>query len=60
MSGKTSDAQKKASRAWEARNPEKAKVDRYRRTARLFIRNYATESDMEEFRAIFDAKENKN
>lgn len=35
---KTSEAQVKASRAWEERNKEKARIDRYKRTARTFVR----------------------
>ncbi len=34
---KTSNAQIKASRNWEKKNPEKAKAGWYRRTARAFL-----------------------
>lgn len=54
---KTSDAQKRASCAWEARNPEKAKKDRYHRTARLFIRSHATLEDIQELRGLLDERE---
>ena len=57
MAGKTSEAQKRASRAWEARNPEKAKKDRYHRTARLFIRSHANLEDLEELRGLIKQRE---
>lgn len=53
---KKTEAQIRATRAWESRNKEKTKIDSYRRTARLFIRNYATKEDMEEFLAIFEGR----
>lgn len=59
MEKKTSEAQIRASRAWEKRNPEKTKMDNYRRTARLFIKTYATRQDMAEFQALFES-ENEN
>lgn len=57
MAKKTSEAQIKATRAWESRNKEKTKIDSYRRTARLFIRNYATVEDMKELIRIFESRE---
>lgn len=56
---KTSEAQIRASRAWEKRNPEKTKMDNYRRTARLFIKTYATKRDMADFQALFE-RENEH
>lgn len=50
--GKTSEAQKRASRAWEARNPERAKAQRYKRVARLFIRTHSTEDDLQELEVL--------
>lgn len=53
---KTSEAQKRASRAWEARNPEKARKDRYRRTAWLFIRSHADMDDIEELLTLIEER----
>ena len=58
-SGKVTEAQKRASRAYEERNPEKTKIDRYRRNARTFFRHYATEDDIDELIDIYE-KENPN
>lgn len=49
---KTSDAQRKASRAWEEKNRAKARKDGYRRTARLFIRSHAQEEDLQELEVL--------
>ena len=57
--GKSSEAQKRASRAYEGRNPEKTKIDRYKRNARTFFRHYATKDDIEELIDIYK-KENPN
>lgn len=54
---KVSEAQKKASRAYENRNREKTRVNTYRRTARLFVKLYANEEDMKELINIYN--ENK-
>ena len=54
---KVSDAQKKASRKYEERNREKTRINSYRRTARLFVKSYATEEDMQELIKIYN--ENK-
>lgn len=56
---KTSDAQIRATRRWEAKNPEKTKIDNYRRTSRTFFRHYATDEDIKELLEIYK-KENKN
>lgn len=54
---KTSEAQKKASRAWEQKNRRKATIAGYKRTARTFIRNHATIEDLEELRELINNKE---
>ena len=55
---KTSDAQIKASRAWEERNKEKVRIDHYKRSARLFVRqaneNYI--DALKELRQMIDDK----
>ena len=55
---KVSDAQKRASRKYEERNREKTRINNYRRTARLFVKSYATEEDMKELIKIYS--ENKD
>lgn len=54
---KVSEAQKNASRKYEERNREKTRINNYRRTARLFVKSYATEEDMQELIKIYN--ENK-
>ena len=54
---KVSEAQKKASRKYEELNREKTRINNYRRTARLFVKSYATEEDMQELIKIYN--ENK-
>ena len=56
---KTSEAQRRASRAYEERNPEKTKIDNYKRSARTFFRHYATSDDIDELIDIYE-KENPN
>lgn len=56
---KTTEARKRASRAYEQRNPEKTKIDRYRRNARTFFRHHATLDDIDELMEIFE-RENPN
>lgn len=56
---KTTEAQKRASRAYEKRNPENTRYLRYKTTARTFVRHHATEEDMAELEEIFK-KENPN
>ena len=58
-SGKSTEAQRRASRAYEDRNPEKTKIDRYKRNARTFFRHYATRDDIDELVDIYK-KENPN
>lgn len=54
---KVSEAQKKASRKYEELNREQTRINNYRRTARLFVKSYANEEDMQELIKIY--KENK-
>lgn len=56
---KTSEAQKRASRAYVKRNPEKNRYLKYRTTARTFFRHYAEPEDIIEMFEIF-ANENPN
>lgn len=56
---KTTEAQVRASRSYEQRNPEKTKITRYRSTARTFVRHHAKEEDMKELLEIFK-RENPN
>ena len=55
---KVTEAQKKASRKYEELNREQTRINNYRRTARLFVKSYATEEDMQELNKIYS--ENKN
>lgn len=50
---KTTEARIRASRAYEERNPEKTKIDRYRRSARTFFRHHATKDDIDELIDIY-------
>ncbi len=54
MKNKTTNSQIKASRNWEKKNRKKATIDSYRRTAKLYIKDYATKEDMQEFNEIFE------
>lgn len=56
---KTSDAQIKASRKWEEKNPDRKRYIRYRSNARTFVRHWAKKEDMEELLEIYK-NENKN
>lgn len=51
---KVSEAQKKASRKYEELNREQTRVNNYRRTARLFVKSYANEEDMQELIKIYN------
>lgn len=55
---KVSEAQKKASRKYEELNREQTRINNYRRTARLFVKSYAAEEDMQELIKIYS--ENKD
>lgn len=56
---KTSQAQVNASRRWEQKNPERTRYLRYRTTARGFIRNHATNEDIEELKELIKEREEK-
>lgn len=56
---KTTEAQRRASKNYKKRNPERTKITRYRTNARTFVRHYATKKDMENLMEVFK-KENKN
>lgn len=55
---KVSEAQKKASRKYEELNRVQTRINNYRRTARLFVKSYANEEDMQELIKIYN--ENKD
>lgn len=44
----------KANRKWEAKNPDKTKHDTARRQARKYIRDFATEEDISEFKTCLE------
>lgn len=50
---KTSEAQIRATRNYEKRSREQTRINGYKRTARLFVKTYATEEDMKELNEIF-------
>ena len=50
---KTSEAQIRATRKREEKNPERRKYIRYRSNARTFVRHWATQEDFEELEEIF-------
>lgn len=56
---KTSEAQKRATQNWRKRNPEKARYNGSKSSARTFVRKYASQEDMDELMEIFK-NENKN
>ena len=55
----TSQAQIDATRRWEDRNREYTRKKNYQRSARLFVRTYADQEDMDELNEIF-SNENPN
>ena len=59
MDNRTSQAQIKASRNYEKRNKEKTRINSYQRTARLFVKTYATDEDMKELLKIYEENKNK-
>ncbi|KRM19491.1 hypothetical protein FC40_GL000035 [Ligilactobacillus hayakitensis DSM 18933 = JCM 14209] len=52
----TSDAQKKANQKWKEANKEKQKIYRYRAQAKKFIRDFATEKDLEELLQLIEER----
>ena len=55
---KTSEAQRRATKKWEEKNPERTRYLRYRTTARTFVRHWANDEDLKELIGIFE-NENK-
>lgn len=53
---KISDAQKRATEGYRMRNREKTRIDGYKRTARSFIRNHATEEDLKEVESLIQER----
>ncbi len=49
---RTTEAQKRASRAWEVGNRRKATIDNYKRTARLFINKHSDLEELEELEEL--------
>lgn len=47
MESKTPEAVKRANKKWKESNKEKQKLYRYRSNARIFIRDMATEEDLD-------------
>lgn len=56
---KTTEAQRRASKAYKKRNPEQTKINRYRSNAKTFVRHHATKNDIDDLIDIFK-KENPN
>ena len=56
--GKVSEAQRRAIKKWEEKNPERKRYLRYRTTARTFVRHWANDEDLKELVGIFE-NENK-
>ena len=50
------EAQKRATAKYRAKNKEKTKRDWYKNVARTFIKKYATEEEMKELNKIFNEK----
>ena len=57
--GKVSEAQRRAIKKWEEKNPERKRYLRYRTTARTFVRHWANDEDLKELIGIFE-NENPN
>ena len=57
--GKVSEAQRRATKKWEEKNPERTRYLRYRTTARTFVRHWANDEDLKELIGIFE-NENEN
>ena len=57
---KVSEAQIRATRNYEKRNREQTRINSYKRTARLFVKTYATDEDMEELIKIYKGNKREN
>lgn len=55
-----SESQKRANEKWGEKNKDKMRIYRYRSYARKFIRDLASEDDLQELRKIIDDKLNNN
>lgn len=55
--GKTSEAQKAASKRYREKNKEKQRVTSYRTTARMYIKSHASLEDLEEFKQLIADRE---
>lgn len=51
-----SEAQERAMRNYRKSNPEKARYNSYKGTAKTFIRNYATMEDLEELKELMQTR----
>lgn len=58
--GKLTEAQKRAQKKYEKKNPLKTRIQRYRTTARTFVRHYATKDDMAELQEIFENENDRS
>lgn len=56
---RVSKAQVRASRNWEKDNPERARIMRYKSSAKLYVRKYADDEMMDELNFIYET-ENPN
>lgn len=52
-----SEAQKRASKNYKKRHPEKRRIYTYRSNARTFIRKYATLEEVDELRRLLDERQ---
>lgn len=59
MEKKTSEAQIRASKKWNAQNPERRRYNSSKSAARSFIRNRATLEDLEELESLIAEKREK-
>ena len=50
---KTSKAQRQASRNWEAKNRDQVRKQSYLRTARMYVKNYADNEDMQDLLYLY-------
>ncbi|KRM56315.1 hypothetical protein [Secundilactobacillus malefermentans] len=57
MPKKTSEAQLKATRTYDQKNPEQRKHRNYKSNAKHFIRNYATDEELSELTELIEAKQ---
>lgn len=55
--GKTSEAQKRATQAYRARNRKKSSIQSARSAAKTFIRKYANQDDLEVLKRLIEERE---